>query len=89
MVRTKTVARKAGRGSVPLGVPTPTSPVVLTQDVQAAEAQATAAAQRVAQLRDAQLQDSSSGGEDVQLSEDEESDAVVVSPRPNAPASKK
>ena len=67
MVRTKTVARKAGRGSVPLGVPTPTSPVVLTQDVQAAEAQATAAAQRVAQLRDAQLQDSTDG-EDVQLS---------------------
>eukprot|EP01043_Picozoa_sp_COSAG02_P061091 COSAG02_NODE_8129_length_2696_cov_1.713516_1_plen_79_part_10 len=43
MVRTKTVARKAGDGTVPAGVPTPTSPAVLTQDVQAAEAQATAA----------------------------------------------
>ena len=47
MVRTKTVARKAGRGSVPLGVPTPTSPVVLTQDVQAAEAQATRTAPKM------------------------------------------
>ena len=58
MVRTKTVSRKAGGGTVPAGVPTPTS-LVLTQDVQAAEAQATAAAQRVAQLREAQRQASS------------------------------
>ena len=55
MVHNKTIARKAGGGTVPAGVPTPTS-LVLTQDVQAAEAQATVAAQRVAQLREAQRQ---------------------------------
>ena len=50
MVRTKTVARKAGGGTVSGGFPTPTQPV-LTQDVEAEVARATEAAQHVARLR--------------------------------------
>ena len=51
MVRTKTVAAKAGGDTVACGVPTPTEAPVLTQDVEAAEAASTEAAQRVQQLR--------------------------------------
>ena len=50
MVRTKTVARKARGGTVSVGCPTPTQPV-LTQDVEAEVARATEAAQHVARLR--------------------------------------
>ena len=50
MVRTKTVSRKAGGGTVPADVPTPTQPV-LTQDVEAEVARATEAAQHVARVR--------------------------------------
>ena len=50
MVRTKRVSRKAGGGTVPSDVPTPTQPV-LTQDVEAEVARATEAAQHVARVR--------------------------------------
>ena len=95
-MRTKTVAAKAAAGdTVACGVPTPTSPVVMTQDVRAAEAASTEAAQRVQQLRaaldgdgdeqPAQL-DGDGGESDLDLSadSDDSAEAVVVSSRPNA-----
>ena len=51
MARVKTVSAKAGGGTVPGNVPTPTESPVLTQDVEAAEVASTEAAQRVEQLR--------------------------------------
>ena len=80
MVRTKTVARKAGGGTVSGGFPTPTQPV-LTQDVEAEVARATEAAQHVARLRAMLHGDGSEDGDD--------DEAVVVSSRPNAPKAKR
>ena len=80
MVRTKTVARKAGGGTVSGGFPTPTQPV-LTQDVEAEVARATEAAQHVARLRAMLDGDGSEDGDD--------DEAVVVSSRPNAPKAKR
>ena len=80
MVRTKTVARKAGGGTVSGGFPTPTQPV-LTQDVEAEVARATEAAQNVARLRAMLHGDGSEDGDD--------DEAVVVSSRPNAPKAKR
>ena len=80
MVRTKTVARKAGGGTVSGGFPTPTQPV-LTQDVEAEVARATEAAQHVARLRARIDGDGSEDGDD--------DEAVVVSSRPNAPKAKR
>ena len=80
MVRFKTVARKAGGGTVSGGFPTPTQPV-LTQDVEAEVARATEAAQHVARLRAMLDGDGSEDGDD--------DEAVVVSSRPNAPKAKR
>ena len=80
MVRFKTVARKAGAGTVSGGFPTPTQPV-LTQDVEAEVARATEAAQHVARLRAMFDGDGSEDGDD--------DEAVVVSSRPNAPKAKR
>ena len=80
MVRFKTVAHKAGGGTVSGGFPTPTQPV-LTQDVEAEVARATEAAQHVARLRAMLDGDGSEDGDD--------DEAVVVSSRPNAPKAKR
>ena len=80
MVRFKTVAHKAGGGTVSGGFPTPTQPV-LTQDVEAEVARATEAAQHVARLRAMLHGDGSEDGDD--------DEAVVVSSRPNAPKAKR
>ena len=63
MVRFKTVAGKAGGGTVSGGFPTPTQPV-LTQDVEAEVARATEAAQHVARLRAMLHGDGSEDGDD-------------------------